>query len=715
MDDRLDQERAWKELRARFLLRNLLPTAAGVVVGPYVLGLLVNLGPDEIWRALVYVVPVAVVLNGALQQYVVGGWLCRRALARHVGEPPGARLQRILALPRDFEIWCLAPAYTLGGLVFTGGCALLFDKPAATVPIGALVAFALALLVGIPTTLQFQRDVLPHALDEHARAPGIHPRPGGFAWPRQSWYIPYTFSVLMLLLVVYSGVVVASKLRAGWDGLISELAANGDTHLLQLARASTTATLESMIVPVLVICSVLLGFFLVAGWMIGQREREAARAIEASLAAVVAGTPTAPRWIGTDEMGDVAFAVSAVSTDMKKIFDQLQAMAAGNLSVQLSGESGLLAAFRASQAGLLQLSNEMSVLARGDIANGARLAGDLGVAFTQLSAALGATISQAKTIAQGDLRKDIQVSGELGAAIHQMTKNLRGMVGQTQETGARIGDIVVSLRSSSAQLSTATTEQVSALTETANTMTEMSQTSAASADRCAELIKQGESASAVVENGRASAKEAERAIGAISTALGKVLAVSGVLAEKVKQVDTIIETVGFLADQSSTLAINAGIEASRAGDAGRGFAAVAREMRTLASDSRKATGQIREILQEIRQKTVQVDGSVAAGTSTVDEGVRLVNGLGDAVGQLGVTIHDAVGLMRQVEGSARQHQAGVAQVTQALRSMQVASESIRDGARLLNGLSQQAHELSSQLKVTSQSYQLPARTEGATA
>lgn len=706
-----ESEEGWRGLRTKFLLRNLLPTLAAAAVGPYVLALSVDLHGDEVTQALWLLAPPVVLLNGALQQFLVAGWLCRRALAANERDGGGTRLERLLSLPRSLELYCLVPAYTLAGLLFTLPACLKFGKPLTLVPLGMLIALAFALLVGIPTVLKFQSDVLPFALEEHKKNPKARPTMRGWLWPRQSWYLPYTFAVLMLLTVVYSGVVIAAKLTEVRDRTFAQLGATGDRQLLQVAQNGLSDALQSIVLPVLLVSAVLLGFFLVSGWLMAQREREAAQAVERSLAALVAGAPTLPEWIGTDEIGDVAFAVGDVSHQMQRVFEQLRAMAAGDLSVQLNGESGLLTAFRASQSGLRQLSEEMSVLARGDTANGARLAGDLGAAFGQLSAALGATISQAKTIAQGDLRKDIQVSGELGAAIHQMTKNLRGMVGQTQETGAKISDIVVSLRSSSAQLSTATTEQVSALTETANTMTEMSQTSAASADRCAELIKQGESASAVVENGRATAKEAERAIGAIAEALSKVLAVSGMLAEKVKQVDNIIETVGFLADQSSTLAINAGIEASRAGEAGRGFAAVAREMRNLASDSRKATGQIREILQEIRQKTVQVDTSVAAGTSTVDDGVRLVNLLGDAIGTLGVTIHDAVGLMRQVEGSARQHQAGVAQVTQALRSMQAASESIRDGARLLSGLSQQAHDLSSQLKLTSQSYQLPARPE----
>jgi hypothetical protein len=67
--------------------------------------------------------------------------------------------------------------------------------------------------------------------------------------------------------------------------------------------------------------------------------------------------------------------------------------------------------------------------------------------------------------------------------------------------------------------------------------------------------------------------------------------------------------------------------------------------------------------------------------------------------------------MRQVEGSARQHQAGVSQVSQALSSMQKASESIRDGARLLGDLSGRAHGLSEALQRTAGAYALPPRAE----
>jgi len=169
--------------------------------------------------------------------------------------------------------------------------------------------------------------------------------------------------------------------------------------------------------------------------------------------------------------------------------------------------------------------------------------------------------------------------------------------------------------------------------------------------------------------------------------------------------------VAFLADQSSTLAINAAIEAARAGESGKGFSVVAREIRTLAADSRKAAGQIRETLEGIRQQTVQVSGTAGSGSSTVEECDRLVRRLGEVVGQLGVTMGDAVGLMRQVEGSARQHQAGMVQVTHALANMQKASESIRDGARMLGDLSGRAHQMSDGLQQVARAYALPDAPE----
>jgi methyl-accepting chemotaxis protein len=356
---------------------------------------------------------------------------------------------------------------------------------------------------------------------------------------------------------------------------------------------------------------------------------------------------------------------------------------------------------------MLDLASRMTALSRGETIEASPIQGDLGQAFARLHGSFQAIVDQAQTIAQGDLRKDADIPGALGTAVQRMTLNLRSVVGNTQAVSNEVGNIVVSLQSAAAQLSTATTEQVAAVTETANTMTEMAQSSAVSADRASELIRQGEAAAAVVEEGGEASGAAAQAMVAISGSLQRVSQASGALAERVQRIDVITETVSFLSDQSSTLAINAAIEAARAGESGKGFAVVAREIRGLAADSRKAAAQILDILAEIRERTGLVDTSVTAGARTVEDGNAFVRKLGEVVSQLGVTIHDAVGLMRQVEGSARQHQAGVGQVSQALSNMQKASESIRDGARLLGDLSGKAHEMSSTLQKAAGAYALP--------
>jgi methyl-accepting chemotaxis protein len=584
---------------------------------------------------------------------------------------------------------------------------LTYGRDPQLVAVGALAGLFASLFLGPVITMQIEDDLRPLALEEFRRGPKVKPEGKGIYWVRQRWYLPYAFGIALVSMAVFSGIVIVTKYREASARLAQSLELQGIGAAATVVRQEMDRLLVDAGVPVITIVVLLLGAFGIVGWMVARRQARAADAVERSLRAMAAGNPELPQWVASDEIGDLAVAVGAVTTEMQHVFEQLRAMATGDLEKQLEGESGLIKAFRESQLAMRRLAQLMVSLSRGEIADKAEVPGDLGRHFEQLLRAFRAIAERAQTIAEGDLSREVEIPGALGSAIQRMTTNLRQMVGQTQSVSSNIGDIVVSLQSAASQLSTATTEQVAAITETANTMTEMSQTSAVSADRASDLIKQGEAAAAVVEEGGDTAEATTQAMGAISASLQKVADASGALSERVQRIDSITETVGFLADQSSTLAINASIEAARAGEAGKGFAVVAREIRSLASDSRKAASQIRDLLVEIRERTGQVDGSVASGARTVEEGNRLAQRLSEVVSQLGVTIHEAVGLMRQVEGSARQHQAGVGQVSQALTNMQKASESIRDGARLLGDLSGKARALSTNLHATSGSYVLP--------
>jgi methyl-accepting chemotaxis protein len=697
----------FEALRSRLFGRILITAVPSAAVAAYIFGLVIGLQEGALLKSLLgFLLPILVLSAG--QQYTVTSRLLRSALERRPGEPEGARLVRLLELPRRVEVFSNVAAWLVGGLAYGLLNAIFYGKGLDVVIAATGISLFASLFPGLILVMLIEEDVRHLAIEEFQRNPRLAMTPRGFFWPRQAWYLPYAFGIALVSMAVFSGMVIVAKYKGAVTTLLSTIQEQGHGEALETLRPLLAKLAIDAVLPILAISLVLLLAFGATGILLARRQARAASAVELSLRSMASGSPELPAWVATDEIGDLAAASSVISLEMRHVFDQLRAMAAGDLGKELQGDSGLIQVFRDSRAGMLELAQRMTALSRGERVEAARIQGDLGAAFDRLQTAFQAIVDQAQTIAKGDLRRDVDVPGSLGTAIQQMTGNLRGMVGQTQAVSGNIGDIVVSLQSAAAQLSTATTEQVAAVTETANTMTEMAQTSAVSADRASELIKQGEAAAAVVEEGGDAAESTIQSMAAISTSLQRVSDASASLAERIQRIDGITETVGFLADQSSTLAINAAIEAARAGEAGKGFTVVAREIRTLAADSRKAAGQIREILAEIRERTSQVDGSVAAGARTVDEGNRLVQRLGEVIGQLGVTVHDSVGLMRQVEGSARQHQAGVGQVSQALTNMQKASESIRDGARMLGDLSGKTHALSTTLQKTAGAYELPA-------
>jgi methyl-accepting chemotaxis protein len=687
----------------RVLLRAVAATTPSAAVAFYIVSLLAR--PAEGERAFAAAWVAAAIGIASLQFVLVSRWLVHGALSTP-DAPEGARLLRLLELPRRLELVASTPAWLTGSVVF--GLAMApRHGPGTAVSIVAVAVFS-SLLPGILVVHWAEAILLPIALEESGRRPGRTLPARGMLWPRQSWYLPYAFAVGLVSLLALAGTVLVTAFRDATERLMTvltvllsapEVAETVRGEILQLASA---AGLE-----VLAIALVLFVLLALTGWAMARRQARAAGSVETSLRALAQGTPRRPDWVATDEIGDLATVAAGISGEMEQAFAQLKAMAAGDLGRELAGESGLVEAFRRSRTGMLELVRRMTALSRGEAAAGDRIAGDLGDAFERLRAALDATVLQARTISDGDLRRDADIPGQLGAALQRMTVNLRSMVGGTQSAAGRVGDIVVSLQSATAQLSTATTQQVAAVTETANTMTEMAQTSAVSADRAGELIRQGEAATSVVEEGGDTAGKAIVSMNAVAESLRKLNGEASSLSERVRRIDEITETVAFLADQSSTLAINAAIEAARAGEAGKGFAVVAREIRSLAADSRKAAGQIRETLESIRQQTTHVSDTALAGSTTVEEGFRMVQRLGEAIAQLGLTVGDAVGLMRQVEGSARQHQAGVAQVTQALANMQKASESIRDGASMLGDLSGRARDMSAGLQKAASAYALP--------
>jgi len=172
------------------------------------------------------------------------------------------------------------------------------------------------------------------------------------------------------------------------------------------------------------------------------------------------------------------------------------------------------------------------------------------------------------------------------------------------------------------------------------------------------------------------------------------------LAARAQAIGQIIVTVNEISAQSNMLALNASVEAARAGRAGRGFAVVANEVRNLAEQSQQATTQVRGILSQVQQGVRAVEEAITEGRQWTQGGMGLAQKAGEAIRQLAASVHESAQASDQIATAAGQQLVGMEQLAQAMEHIQVAAARGLDGARAaeheaeaLSGLAEQLRQV----------------------
>ena len=273
----------------------------------------------------------------------------------------------------------------------------------------------------------------------------------------------------------------------------------------------------------------------------------------------------------------------------------------------------------------------------------------------------------------------------------------RAITRQLRESIAQIASSASEILATTTQVASGAAETAAAVSETTATVEEVKQTAQLASQKAKYVSESAQKAANVSRAGRKSVEDAIQGMNRIQEQT-EVIAESIVrLSEQSQAIGEIIATVGDLAEQSNVLAVNAAIEAAKAGEQGKGFAVVAQEVKSLADQSKQATTQVRAILGDIQKATSAAVLATEQGGKAVAAGVKQVGETDEAIRLLAEGIGDAAQAATQIAASSQQQMVGMDQVALAMENIKQASMQNVAGTKQAETAAQSLHELGQKL------------------
>ncbi|AGT31623.1 chemotaxis protein [Geobacillus genomosp. 3] len=307
----------------------------------------------------------------------------------------------------------------------------------------------------------------------------------------------------------------------------------------------------------------------------------------------------------------------------------------------------------------------------------------------------------AKRIAAGDLTetktgvRNRDEIGELAASFEQMAKNLRGVLHEVAQNAEQVAASSEELAASAEQTSKATEQIAMTIQGVASSMDQQMQSveeTSATVDSMSERIEQisgrAQNVAAIAAETSKQAADGGKTIEASVAQMNKVNATVEQLAEVIKglgrrseQIGSIIEAIRNIAAQTNLLALNAAIEAARAGEHGRGFAVVADEVRKLAEQSAESAQQIAELIAAIQEETTHAVQSMESVVHEVVSGTGVIRDSGETFARIRAAVDEVAGQIRGVSSAVSEMAASSEQIVRSVRLVADAAESTSAGAQ----------------------------------
>jgi methyl-accepting chemotaxis protein len=276
--------------------------------------------------------------------------------------------------------------------------------------------------------------------------------------------------------------------------------------------------------------------------------------------------------------------------------------------------------------------------------------------------------------AERDLRVNVEIAGDdeiqdLSRAFAELMDSLRRITLEMRGATGRLLESAQQLARATRSQTEAITRQAAALEEARRTSGVLRESSRTVSTQVGGVLEVAAKADALSRAGAGAVAAGLEGVQEVRRQTEQVAGGFGALVTAVRQIADITRMVKDLADQSNLLALNASLEASRAGSAGAGFAVVAREVRTLADQSIGATQQVRAVLSTLLQRVRESSALVEAAQGSLESGAGSTQLLGQSLEGLSAIVRENLGAAHRISGAIAEQGAGIDQITSAVEDL----------------------------------------------